>query len=129
MAAFSCSSAGYKEPCFLEWAAWPAGVCSKARSASYDFALCILTVAFWVLPGIPQGLCRVLRRSALEPVLFGIDERGFGVEEVEGQAFGLQHVVHELFERFEDPAAEDDVEADGGEEELDVVGAGHDVDV
>ena len=76
-----------------------------------------------------RGLGCRLRRAVLEPVFIRVDDGGFGVDEIQSQSFRIQYSVLELGKVFEDFSAEDDIEADGGKEELDIVRVGYDEDV
>src|SRR5690606_21515043 len=77
----------------------------------------------------PAGRSGHVPGAVLNPAFAGLDERGFGIEQVQAQALGLQHLVAEFFERREYLSAENDVETDGCEQELDIVGGRHDVNV
>src|SRR5690606_31029089 len=49
----------------------------------------------------PAGRSGHVPGAVLNPAFAGLDERGFGIEQVQAQALGLQHLVAEFFERRE----------------------------
>ena len=61
----------------------------------------------------------------MESGLIGIDNRRLGVEKIKAQVFGVEDFIPELLEIREYFATENNIESNGGKEELNILGVGH----